>query len=407
MSATLCASPATALGPEFGVRSALADLADLVRPLFARREPRETAMRYVSGLLEPMQTANCWRIANAMGDDSPWRIQRLLSRTCWDAEAARGVVRSYITRTIGDPGALLVLREIGVVKKGSGSVAVARQYSESLRRLQNCQVSVCASYLSPHGHATVDQELYLPPEWTNDPARCRRAGIPEHRLVRRSKSELAADMVHRLVAGGLPASWVWIDEALEGDSTLSSALEAEQLSYTLAMRPGHPAADPHRRAWAECPAPPGDRRGAWLYTRSAPADGGFENFVVSCLPGGGGRFGCYRARVREGTPRAEIARIIGLRKAAEPSLLAAQRQTGLDRYEVRTWLAWYRHATLAMMAHSVLAANSARSLRGEMPVQERKVSDGTVADEISVLHGCQPGRVQAYPESMHSDSWSQ
>lgn len=360
-------------------RSALADLADLVRPFFARREPCETAMRYVAGLLEPTHAANCWRIANASGDDSPWRMQRLLNRASWDSEAMRGAVRGFIARTIGDSSGLLILREIGVAKKGSGSVGVARQYSDGLRRVENSQVSICASYLSPYGHAIVDQELYLPPEWTGDPARCRRAGVPEHRHTHRSKSELAADMVRRLVGSDLPIGWVWADEAIESDATLSGVLDAGQLSYALATRPGHPATDSLSRVRGEHPAPTGERRGAWLYTRSAPPRGGFEPLLVSCVPEGGGRPSCYRTRVREGTSRADIAKIIRLRTAAEPRLLAGQRRIGLDSYEVRTWLAWYRHAALAMMAHSVLAADSARSLRGEPPLRELKISGGIAA----------------------------
>src|SRR4051812_2644660 len=35
---------------------------------------------------------------------------------------------------------------------------------------------------------------------------------------------------------------------------------------------------------------------------------------------------------------------------------AAKGEVGLDQYEVRSWTGWYRHITLAMLAHAYLAA---------------------------------------------------
>jgi SRSO17 transposase len=102
-----------------GARSALPEFAELIRPLFVRREPRETALRYVAGLIAAADTANCWRLAQASGDRSPWRMQRLLGRARWDAAAVREVVRGFAARTLGHPGAVLILREVVREKKGT------------------------------------------------------------------------------------------------------------------------------------------------------------------------------------------------------------------------------------------------------------------------------------------------
>jgi len=42
------------------------------------------------------------------------------------------------------------------------SAGVARQYTGTAGRVENCQVAVFLSYAAPAGHALIDRELYLP-----------------------------------------------------------------------------------------------------------------------------------------------------------------------------------------------------------------------------------------------------
>lgn len=51
----------------------------------------------------------------------------------------------------------------------------------------------------------------------------------------------------------------------------------------------------------------------------------------------------------------------GSRWAIEECFQAAKNECGLDEYEVRRYVGWYRHITLAMLAHAVLAALAARA----------------------------------------------
>ena len=64
-----------------------------------------------------------------MGDRGPWRIQAILGRGRWDAEAARDLVRTYVIEKLSADDGVLVVDETGFVKKGEHSVGVARQYS--------------------------------------------------------------------------------------------------------------------------------------------------------------------------------------------------------------------------------------------------------------------------------------
>jgi SRSO17 transposase len=70
-----------------------------------------------------------WLMSEQAGASRPYRMQSLLGRSRWDAEALRDHVRTYVVDAIGDPDGVLVVDETGFLKKGTHSVGVARQYS--------------------------------------------------------------------------------------------------------------------------------------------------------------------------------------------------------------------------------------------------------------------------------------
>ena len=61
------------------------------------------------------------------------------------------------------------------------------------------------------------------------------------------------------------------------------------------------------------------------------------------------------------TPLAEMVRVAGSRWAIEDSFETAKGQVGLDQYEVRRWPGWYRHMTLARLAHAYLTVTRAHA----------------------------------------------
>ncbi|MFB9458440.1 hypothetical protein ACFFU6_33405 [Streptomyces antimycoticus] len=52
---------------------------------------------------------------------------------------------------------------------------------------------------------------------------------------------------------------------------------------------------------------------------------------------------------------ADLVRIAGMRWQIEECFQAAKNECGLDQYEVRRYIGWYRHITLALLAHAYLA----------------------------------------------------
>ena len=123
---------------------------------------------------------------------------------------------------LGDPDGVLVIDETGFLKKGTHSVGVARQYSGTAGRIENCQIGVFASYASRWGHALIDRRLYLPKAWANDPDRRAGAHVPEE-VDFATKPALACEMVARLLEEGTPCAFVLADAVYGSDSIGSGA----------------------------------------------------------------------------------------------------------------------------------------------------------------------------------------
>ncbi|WP_368860983.1 transposase [Streptomyces sp. B15] len=69
----------------------------------------------------------------------------------------------------------------------------------------------------------------------------------------------------------------------------------------------------------------------------------------------------YVAYAPNGTTVADLVRVAGARWAIEEAFRAAKNECGLDQHEVRRYPGWYRHITLAMLAHAILAVLAAQA----------------------------------------------
>ena len=86
-------------------------------PRFGRVEPRRRALAYLRGLLAPVECKNGWQLAEAAGDLTPAGRQDFRIRMRWDADQVRDDLRAYVVAHRGDPGAVLVLDETGLVRR--------------------------------------------------------------------------------------------------------------------------------------------------------------------------------------------------------------------------------------------------------------------------------------------------
>src|SRR5437868_10890070 len=167
------------LGVVRAVTSGLEARTSGLREHFQRSAAHRHAVAYVEGLLGEVERKNGWQLAEYGGYEHPRTIQRVLDRSVWNADAVRDDLRQQVIAELGDPDGVLVVDETGFLKKGTKSCGVARQYSGTAGRIENCQIGVFVGYASPKGRAGIDRALYVPREWAEDRARCAEAGVPE------------------------------------------------------------------------------------------------------------------------------------------------------------------------------------------------------------------------------------
>jgi SRSO17 transposase len=351
-----------------------------LRPRFARAEMRVRSRRYLHGLLGGAARKNGWQLAEAVGERTPHGMQDLLNRAVWDADAVRDDLRAYVVEHLGDPAAVLVIDETGFLKKGTQSVGVQRQYSGTAGRIENCQIGVFLAYASPRGRAFLDRALYLPRQWAGDGSRREQAGVPPE-VSFATKPQLARTMLDRAFAAQVPATWVTGDEIYGNDGSLRRWLEGQQRAYVLAVACSHQIWDgglPVRvdalleqiseEAWqrlAVGAGSKGPRFSDWACARLPywTDEGWAQWLLIRRSVTKPEEVAFYRAFGREETTVAELARVAGSRWTIETCFEEAKGEVGLDEYEVRRWDGWYRHVTLSLLAHAMLAVARASAAK--------------------------------------------
>ncbi|MGH3548667.1 MAG: IS701 family transposase [Pseudonocardiaceae bacterium] len=349
----------------------------LIGQRFARAEPRERVRLYLRGLLSSVERRNGWQLAAVSGEKYPDGMQRLLSSAHWNAEKVRDDLCAFIVGYAADNNSVLVIDEWRFHKKGNRSVGVDLQRSADNRRSENVQTGLFLTYATRTGRFLIDRELYLPPSWANDHSLRRIGRIPES-VVYRSTAELGASMVARALAARVPVGWVGASTPWGNDQRLRAFLERHRVPFVLgiplaarlpllvdgrvhrctaevaaALVPPDAwtpqpqqieAPNPSRRyRWTQLPLSSPER--AWM-ARSLLLRRGV-NTVAENLRG----YLCYAGR---GTSLVELAEVTSVIDGNTSVLASACENVGLNEYEVRQWMSWYRYTTLALAAHSCL-----------------------------------------------------
>ena len=342
---------------------------------FRRPEPRRRVLDYLRALLSPVERKNGWQLAEQIGDATPAGVQRLVSQYRWDADLVRDDLKSYVAEHMADADAVLVVDETGFLKKGDKSVGVQRQYSGTAGRIENSQVGVFLAYASTRGRTLLDRELYLPQVWAENWDRRREAGVPES-VCFHTKGQLAQLMLQRARESGVSFAWVAGDEVYGNDRRLRLWLERLDVPHVLAIKSTE-------KLWASTEKGPRQIRADSLVSQVDVA--GWSTISTGYGAKGPRVYDWTTVRIRPlqepakgywllagrsiakptelayyvcfgpaGTTLAALAKVAGTRWAIEECFEEAKGQVGLDQYEVRRWEGWYRHITLAMLAHGYL-----------------------------------------------------
>ena len=368
---------------------------------FPRSESRARAQTYLIGLNLPIERKNVENIAEEVGA-SPRRMQQFLANSPWDDEGCVGELQRFVGEQLGTRDGVLVMDGSGFAKKGTCSAGVARQYSGTLGRVDNCQVGVFLNYASSLGHTLVDRRLYIPERWFEEDesaaARRKRAGLPET-LGFQTKLDLAGEMVKEADRrGSLPYQWVTGDAEFGDCHDLRRLVEQLDKWYLFEVsstaevwtsdpgwqvpartagrgrprtRPCPTASSPAARTVAEVAR--GLHSGAWARHRVTEGAKGPREYEFTRLrvtekrqgePGPSGWMmvrrpvGCadpkeykyYLSNAPKTASLAEMAWVGCLRWTIEEDFEQSKGELGLDHYEATLYRAWYHHITLVLLA---------------------------------------------------------
>src|SRR4051812_7675779 len=350
-----------------------------LKSLFAHPSVATSAAAFLDGVLGPERRKTGWMRAEAAGDSGPWRQQAVLGRSHWDADALRDMVREYALETLASPEAVLVIDETGFLKQGQHSCGVGRQYTGSAGKIASCQIGVFSAFVSNKGCAFIDRQLYLPQDWTNTPERLAAAHVPDaiHFVT---KPQIAAEMIERALAAGVPFEWVATDTiygalamrlrragkgyvlGAHATDQFSSWIDkpevagtAEQIAKTLAPE-----------TWQRLSAgdgTKGPRLYDWAYVELADLAAEEYNESLTGLWTRGllirpnlsdGDLAFFSTWCPAGTPIDTLVRMEGRRWAIEDAFETAKTELGLTHNETRSWQGWHRHVSLVMLAFAMM-----------------------------------------------------
>jgi len=374
-------------------------LEQFVKPFIAslgRREPKENAHIYISGLLSDLGRKNVESIAYRYDRDRR-ALQRFIGSAPWDHQPLLEELARQIGAELGEDDGVIAFDPSGHKKCGNDSVGVQRQWLGRLGKVDNGQVAIYMGYASRKEHALVDTRLYLPKEWAKDKARRKKCGVPKQ-IRYQTRHEQALDMLKNN-GKYLPHSWIAGDDEMGRSSCFRRDLRALGEQYLLAVpsntgirdldsQPpvyggrGQPPKQPFGRvdiwrgslgddAWSRINVRDGEKgplvveivkRRVVARTERSWHDFTEELLVVTRTPDGNGKvkYDYYLSNAPADTPLEELARVIKAEHRIEDSLKRAKSEAGLSDYEVRTWAGWYHHQTLSLIATWFLICETRR-----------------------------------------------
>ncbi|MGH6690988.1 MAG: IS701 family transposase [Gammaproteobacteria bacterium] len=345
-------------------------------PLFYRREQRDLATAVIQGRLSGLKRKTSEPIAYLAGRERK-PVQHFVGAGAWDDEAVLAELRGQVAEELGDAQAVLIVDSSGFPKRGTASCGVERQWCGRLGKVDNCQVGVFLTYAAPGGHAPLDRRLYLPKDWANDRKRRRKTHVPKE-VVFQEKWRIGLDLLARS-SPVLPHGWVAGDDEFGRVTEFREALRLRQEHYVLDVpcntlvreveprrgrgRPSFERVD----TWAARQAASrwktvtvragtqGPLKVRALKRRVQTKDedgrvGPTETLVVIRSLGSDARTWYTLSNAHRDEPLPVLVGVHSERHRVEEVLQEGKGEVGLGQYEVRSWVGWHHHMTLALLA---------------------------------------------------------
>lgn len=358
---------------------------------------RRWAPTYLEALLGPTARKNIERVAAQIAPDDYDQLHHFLTTAAWDAAPLLHVLAARAQTLLGGPSAVLIIDDTSLLKQGTHSVGVARQYSGQAGKLANCQTLVSLTLARQEVPFPLALALFLPTEWTDDPARCRAVGVPLSQMSPRSKGAIALEEVDRVRAAGVTFGVVLADAGYGASAAFRQALSARGLTWAVGIphhqkvyaatvgvrmpratvgRPRrHPVATHARHPAATVLARAQWRRVTWRTGTKGPLHARFAAVRVvvadgprassgAHLPGTAawlvgewratGERKYYLTNHPPRTPLRALVAAIKARWSCEQAHQQLKEELGLDHFEGRSWIGLHHHTVLTMIAFAFL-----------------------------------------------------
>src|ERR1051326_5192458 len=354
-------------------------LEEFLRPFhvhFARSEATHALDRYLTGMLTEHPNKNCDTLAQVVPGPSEQSLQGLLTAMRWDEDDLnRQRVQDLLALpTEGD--AALVFDDTGFAKQGQSSVGVARQYSGTLGKVGNCQITVNCHYAERTISWPVASKLYLPKQWAEDKERRDKAGVPED-IKYKTKAEIALDLLDYARECGVHHKCVTADSEYGDNPNFLDGLEERDERYCVAVRCNFSVA--HTRfsdvvrsdkaieeiplgkwetiSWAE--GSKGILRAKFVAVRCFRVDGRGRRrvgWLIGQRPGRDqvGEWKYYWSNFSCKSALEVMVEYAHRRHFIEQFHEEAKVEFGWDQYQGRLWTGFHRHTIILMLAYSFL-----------------------------------------------------
>lgn len=412
------------------------------------RRRAQWAPAYVAGLLAPGERKSIEPVVARVAPGAYEQVHHFVCTSCWDPAPLERVLAERAQAMVGGREAVLIVDDTALLKTGTRSVGVARQYAGAAGKLTHCQTLVSLTLARGEVPVCVALRLFLPAEWTADGARCEAVGVPADRRAYRTKGAIALAELDRLRTTGLTFGCVLADTGYGISAEFRQALSARGLTWAVgiprlqkvdpvdvggqmpAPRPGgrhgrprrHPIPTHRSRPAADVLAAARWRRLVWRHGTRGPLSAhfaavrvvvadGVPNSGAQHLPGAAawlvgewrdtGEPKYYLTNHPPRTALRTLAAAIQARWSCEQAHQQLKEELGLDHFEGRSWVGLHHHALLTLISFAFLQHLRLTAVRGrgKNPVRTpRPAARAVPAGDPPRARCSRPHRPPALPE---------
>lgn len=360
-----------------------------------RKEQKEHAMMFVSGLVSDVDRKNTESIAYRHDQDRK-DLQHFIGESNWDHDPLMMELARQVGDELGRDDAVLVFDPSGFPKKGTESVGVQRQWCGRLGKVENCQVGIYMGYVSAEEHTLVDVRLYISKSWAKDRKRRKKCKVPKN-IRYKTRHQLALDMLDQK-GHLLPHAWIAGDDEMGRSSAFRRKLRDKKEQYLLAVPSNTLVRDldtnpPVYGGRGAKPKTPFVRVDKW---RMAISKDAWETIDVRDGEKGPLQVKIAKCRVQAKTDRRrvgpeeilvvirsrdesdkikhdyylsnaaaatelkEFARAAKAEHRIEECIQRGKSEAGLGDYQVRSWPGWHHHQTLSLITAWFLVTEARR-----------------------------------------------